>query len=97
MDKTQIAEELMSNLRGVASKADKRTMATRNIFFSTHDFIWLQYLQQNQLGTKREKDLAMNWKSPEALQAFVASGILSGLREKEALAFHLDFFIWKYW
>ena len=48
-------------------------------------------------GQNEKKNLGMNWRSPEALQAFVASGILSGLREKEALAFHLDFFIWKYW
>ena len=33
---------------------------------------------------KREKKLGMNLKSTEALQAFVAPGTLSGLREKEA-------------
>ena len=35
-------------------------------------------------GQNEKKNLGMNLKSTEALQAFVASGLLSGLREKEA-------------
>ena len=39
MDKTQIAEELMSNLRGVASKLISAPQGQKNIFFSMHDHL----------------------------------------------------------